>query len=60
MGKNEGGETVMEIPEWEANVGVPMIEAVCFDFRDTLVAEETVIHDSSGRTITANVIRGER
>jgi FMN phosphatase YigB (HAD superfamily) len=35
-----------------------MLEAVCFDLGDTLVAEETVIHDSSGRAITANVIEG--
>ena len=33
-----------------------MIEAVCFDLGDTLVAEETVIHDSSSRAITADVI----
>ena len=35
-----------------------MIEAVCFDLGDTLIAEETVAHDSSGRAITANVIGG--
>ena len=35
-----------------------MIKAVCFDLGDTLVAEETVIHDSSGQAITANVIEG--
>jgi HAD superfamily hydrolase (TIGR01662 family) len=33
-----------------------MIEAVCFDLGDTLVAEETVIHDSSGQAITAKVV----
>ena len=33
-----------------------MIEAVCFDLGDTLIAEETVIHNSSGQAITANVI----
>ena len=33
-----------------------MIEAVCFDLGDTLIAEESVIHDSSGQAITANVI----
>ena len=33
-----------------------MIEAVCFDLGDTLVAEESVIHNSSGQAITANVI----
>ena len=31
-----------------------MIEAVCFDLGDTLVAEETVIHDSSGQAITVD------
>ena len=35
-----------------------MIKAVCFDLGDTLVAEETVSHDSSGRAITADVIEG--
>ena len=35
-----------------------MIKAVCFDLGDTLVAEETVGHDSSGRAITADVIEG--
>jgi len=33
-----------------------VIEAVCFDLGDTLVAEETVIHNSSGQAITAEVI----
>jgi len=35
-----------------------MIKAVCFDLGDTLVAEETVIHNSSGVAITADVIEG--
>ena len=35
-----------------------MIEAVCFDLGDTLVAEETVIHNSSGQAITAEVVEG--
>ena len=35
-----------------------MIEAICFDLGDTLVAEETVIHNSCGQAITANVIEG--
>ena len=35
-----------------------MIEAVCFDLGDTLVAEETVIHNSRGQAITADVIEG--
>ena len=35
-----------------------MIEAVCFDLGDTLVAEETVIHNNSGQAITAEVIAG--
>ena len=35
-----------------------MIEAICFDLGDTLVAEETVIHDSCGQAITARVIEG--
>ena len=33
-----------------------MIEAICFDLGDTLVAEETVIHNSCGQAITARVI----
>ena len=28
-----------------------MIEAICFDLGDTLVAEETVIHNSCGRPV---------
>ncbi len=36
-----------------------MIEAICFDLGDTLVAEETVIRNSYGqRPITARVIEG--
>jgi HAD superfamily hydrolase (TIGR01662 family) len=35
-----------------------MIEAVCFDLGDTLIAEETIIHNSSGQAITAEVIEG--
>lgn len=35
-----------------------MIEAVCFDLGDTLVAEGTVIHNSSGIAITADIIEG--
>ena len=35
-----------------------MIKAVCLDLGDTLVAEETVVHDSSGQAITAHVIEG--
>jgi putative hydrolase of the HAD superfamily len=35
-----------------------MIKAVCFDLGDTLVAEETVIHDSSGQATTADIIVG--
>jgi len=35
-----------------------MIEAVCFDLGDTLVAEETVIHNSSGQAITAKTVEG--
>lgn len=35
-----------------------MIEAVCFDLGDTLVAEESVIHNSSGQAITAEVVEG--
>jgi len=42
-------------PTWGRNV---MIEAVCFDLGDTLIAEETVSHDSSGQAITADVIDG--
>ena len=33
-----------------------VIKAVCFDLGDTLVAEETVIHNSSGQAVTANVV----
>jgi len=35
-----------------------MIKAVCFDLGDTLVAEETVIHNSSGQAITAEIVEG--
>jgi len=35
-----------------------MIEAVCFDLGDTLVAEETVIHNSFGQAITAESVEG--
>jgi len=35
-----------------------MIKAVCFDLGDTLVAEETVIHNSHGQAITAKVAEG--
>jgi len=35
-----------------------MIQAVCSDLGDTLIAEETVIHGNSGRAITAYVIDG--
>jgi len=33
-----------------------MIRAVCFDMGDTLVAEDTVIHDSEGRATNAKVV----
>jgi len=35
-----------------------MIKAICFDLGDTLVAEETAVHDSSAQAITAHVIEG--
>lgn len=35
-----------------------MIEAVCFDLGDTLIAEETIIRDSIGQAVTADVTRG--
>jgi len=35
-----------------------MIEAICFDLGDTLVAEETTVYDSSGQAVTARVIKG--
>jgi len=35
-----------------------MIEAICFDLGDTLIAEESVIHNSCGQAITAKVIKG--
>ncbi|MBN2186819.1 MAG: DNA-binding protein [Dehalococcoidia bacterium] len=33
-----------------------MIETVCFYLGDTLIAEETVIHDSSGQAVTAKIV----
>jgi putative hydrolase of the HAD superfamily len=35
-----------------------MIKAICFDLGDTLIAEVAVTHDSSGQSITADVIMG--
>ena len=35
---------------------VIMIEAICFDLGDTLIAEETVIHNSVGQALTTNII----
>ena len=35
-----------------------MIEAICFDLGDTLIAEETVIHDSAGQALTADTVEG--
>jgi len=35
---------------------VALIKAVCFDLGDTLVAEGTVIHNSSGQAVTANLV----
>jgi len=35
-----------------------MIEAICFDLGDTLIAEETIIRDSLGQALTADVIEG--
>ena len=35
-----------------------MIQAICFDLGDTLIAEETVIHNSCGQAITAKVVEG--
>jgi len=35
-----------------------MIEVIYFDLGDTLVAEETAAHNSSGQAITAHVIEG--
>jgi FMN phosphatase YigB (HAD superfamily) len=35
-----------------------VIEAICFDLGDTLVAEETTVYDSSGQAVTASVIEG--
>ena len=35
-----------------------MIKAICFDLGDTLVAEETIIHNSHGQAITAKVVEG--
>ena len=37
-----------------------MIKAICFDLGDTLIAEESVIHNSSGQATTANIIHGTR
>jgi FMN phosphatase YigB (HAD superfamily) len=33
-----------------------MIEAVCFDLGDTLIAEESAIHNNRGQAITAKVV----
>lgn len=38
--------------------GSVIVEAVCFDLGDTLIAEGSVIYDSSGQAISANVIVG--
>lgn len=35
---------------------ITMIRTVCFDLGDTLIAEETVIHDSCGRAIAAQLV----
>ena len=35
-----------------------MVEAICFDLGDTLIAEETVIHDSVGQALTADIVEG--
>ncbi len=35
-----------------------MIKAICFDLGDTLIAKESVIHNSSGQATTAHVIYG--
>lgn len=35
---------------------VIMIEAICFDLGDTLIAEETVIHNSVGQALTTDII----
>jgi len=35
-----------------------MVKAICFDLGDTLIAEETVVHNSLGQAITAQVIEG--
>jgi FMN phosphatase YigB (HAD superfamily) len=35
-----------------------VIEAICFDLGDTLVAEETTVFDSSGQAISARPIEG--
>jgi len=35
-----------------------VIEAICFDLGDTLLAEETTVYDNSGQAITARVIDG--
>lgn len=35
-----------------------MIKAICFDLGDTLIAEETVIHDSVGQALTADIVEG--
>lgn len=35
-----------------------MIEAICFDLGDTLIAEETVIRDSLGQAVTADIVEG--
>lgn len=35
-----------------------MIEAVCFDLGDTLVSEESIVHDDLGHALTASLVPG--
>jgi HAD superfamily hydrolase (TIGR01662 family) len=37
-----------------------MIEAVCFDLGDTLVSEESIVHDEGGHALTASLVPGAR
>ncbi len=35
-----------------------MLEAVCFDLGDTVISEESVVHNELGQAITANLVEG--
>ncbi|MFP3975082.1 MAG: HAD family hydrolase [Dehalococcoidia bacterium] len=35
-----------------------MMEAVCFDLGDTLIAEESVVHNMQGKAVAADIVEG--